>query len=234
MEALFDHPQVKANSVVLLHSLEFIGIFANAMVGAAVARRHRLDPLGFAVLAILTALGGGMIRDTLLQHGPPVALVHWAHVSTALAGAAVAYLVLVEEGRLWARFHPYVDGLAMGCFAAVGAHKAFLLDFGWLPAILLGAVSAVGGGVLRDVTVGRMPIIFGGNLYATCALLASTTMVMLDLSGYSRTGLVVGALVAAVLWPVAKKRRWALPTTPSWLTAAPTSAEPGRNIPGQR
>jgi len=152
------HPPVREDGC-----LEFIGMFANAMVGAAVARHYRLDPLGFAILAVLTALGGGMFRDTLLQKGPPVALVHWAHVTTALADAAVAYLVLVEERRLWLRVHPCVDGLAMGCFASVGAHKALLLDVGWLPAILLGAVSAVGGGVLRDVAVGRMPLIFGGN-----------------------------------------------------------------------
>ena len=229
MDSLFDHPQVMAESVLLLHSLEFVGVFAHAVVGAAVARRYGLDPLGFAVLAVLTALGGGMIRDTLIQHGPPVVLVHWAYITIALAGAAVAYLAIVEEGRLWVRLYPYVDGLAMGCFASVGAHKAFLLGFGWLPAVLLGALTAVGGGVLRDVAVGRMPLIFSGNLYATCALISSTTMVVMDLSGYSRTGLVVGSVVGALLWPVARRRQWRLPSSPGWLGApsvTPTDLPP--------
>jgi uncharacterized membrane protein YeiH len=85
-------------------------------------------------------------------------------------------------------------------------------------------VTAVGGGFLRDVAVGRMPMIFGGNLYATCALVASATMVVMDSSGYSRSGLVVGTLVGALLWPLADRRRWRLPASPGWLGAPPVAS----------
>ena len=80
--------------------LDLTGVLANAILGGVIARSARLDVVGFAVLAILSGLGGGVIRDTLLQHGTPVALTNYSYVLTALAGAAIAYLIKVE-GRAW-------------------------------------------------------------------------------------------------------------------------------------
>ena len=82
---------------------------------------------------------------------------------------------------------PYVDALALGCWAAVGAQKALLSGLSWLPSLLLGVVMAVGGGVIRDLAVGQRPSIFGGNtLYATCALLASGLAVAGSLTGHTQ------------------------------------------------
>lgn len=98
-------------------------------------------------------------------------------MTTALAGAGVAFAVQFE-GRAWDRLFPYVDAFALGCWAAVGAQKTLVLGLGWLPAALLGVVTAVGGGAVRDIALARVPVIFGGNtLYATCALIASGVMV---------------------------------------------------------
>ncbi len=149
------------------------------MLGGVVARTERLDLMGFATLAILSGLGGGMIRDTLLQHGPPVALTDPAYILTALAGAMIAFFLGVE-GRLWNGMFPFVDALALGCWAATGAQKTLLVGLAWLPALLLGTTTAVGGGAMRDIILRRIPTIFGGNtLYATSALLASGVMVAL-------------------------------------------------------
>lgn len=157
----------------LLRVLDLTGVFANALLGGAVARRHGFDPVGFAALAIVSGLGGGLIRDTLLQHGTPVSLTNYAYLTTALIGAAVAFAVRFE-GRLWDRLFPFVDALALGCWAAAGAQKTLSFGLGWLPAILLGTVTAVGGGAVRDIAVGSVPTIFGGNtLYATCAVITS-------------------------------------------------------------
>lgn len=210
MGFLLDHPSIFSDSAWLLHSLEYIGVFGNAFLGGGVARRYGLSPIGFAVLAILSALGGGIVRDTMLQQGAPIAFTHWSYLSVALVAAALAYLV-VEELRIWTYVAPYVDALALGCFASVGAHKTLLLGFDWLPAILLGAVTAVGGGVIRDIAVGRVPMIFGRNVYALCAVAASAVMVVLQLGGHSRTGLALGTLVGAVLCLLARKRNWQLP-----------------------
>ena len=157
--------------------LDLTGVLANAVLGGVIARSARLDVVGFATLAILSGLGGGIIRDTLLQHGTPIALTDYAYVLTALAGAAIAFLVKVE-GRVWDRAWPLVDALALGCWAAAGAQKTLAFGLGWLPAVLLGTITAVGGGFVRDIVLRRVPGILGGNtLYATCALAASAVMV---------------------------------------------------------
>jgi uncharacterized membrane protein YeiH len=200
----------------LVRVLDLTGVFANALLGGAVARSHRFDPVGFAALAIVSGLGGGLIRDTLLQHGTPVALTNYAYLTTALIGAAVAFAVRFE-GHLWERLFPLVDALALGCWAAVGAQKTLALGLGWLPAILLGTVTAVGGGAVRDIAVGRIPTIFGGNtLYATCAVIASATLVLIQLWGYPQAGLLVATVVGAVLCLLARWRGWILPEQVAW------------------
>ena len=200
----------------LFRGVDLTGVFANAVLGGVIARAERLDPVGFAILAILSGLGGGLIRDTLLQHGTPVALTDYAYVLTALGGAAVAFVVGVE-GRAWNRAFPVVDALALGCWAAAGAQKTLAVGLGWLPAVLLGTITAVGGGMVRDVVLRRIPAIFGGNtLYATCAVIASGVMVGLDDAGYVSLGLVLSTLTGAVLVMLARWRGWQLPEPYSW------------------
>ena len=196
--------------------IDLIGVFANAVLGGVVARAERLDPVGFGVLAILSGLGGGLIRDTLLQRGTPIALVDISYVLTALAGAALAF-VLHVEGRLWDRVFPFVDALAIGCWAAVGAQKTLALGLGWLPAVLLGTITAVGGGMVRDVVLRRIPAVFGGTtLYATSALMASGVMVLLYRLGHPTIGLVVTTLTGAGLTLLARWRGWQLPEAYVW------------------
>src|SRR3954453_6282727 len=89
----------------LFFALDLTGVFANALLGGVIARRERLDPIGFAALAVMSGLGGGLIRDTLLQHGTPVALTDPAYLLIAFAGAALTFLVRVE-GRTWERVWP--------------------------------------------------------------------------------------------------------------------------------
>jgi len=208
----------------LVRVLDLAGVVANALLGGALARRYKLDPVGFAALAILSGLGGGVIRDTLLQRGTPAALTDWAYLSTALIGAGFAFTVR-WEGVGWKRLLIFVDAFALGCWAAAGAQKTLLLGLGWLPAILLGTVTAVGGGAARDIALNRMPTIFGGNtLYATCALVASGVMVLLQLAGHPTVGTVAATVVGALLCLLARWRRWTLPHEASWhRRAAETS-----------
>lgn len=195
----------------LFRGIDLTGVFANALLGGVIARAERLDPVGFATLAILSGLGGGVLRDTLLQQGPPVALTDYAYILTALAGAAVAFIVHVE-GRLWERGFPVADALALGCWAAAGAEKTLSFGLGWLPAVLLGTITAVGGGLVRDVVLRRVPGIFGGNtLYATSALLASGVMVGLHGLGYPSVGLIAATVTGAGLCLLARWRGWKLP-----------------------
>lgn len=208
--------------------IDLTGVFANALLGGVLARRERLDPVGFGALAIMSGLGGGLLRDTLLQHGTPVALVDYAYILTALVGAAVAFLVRVEGG-LWDRGFPFVDALALGCWASAGAQKTLGVGLGWLPAVLLGAITAVGGGATRDIVLRRIPAIFGGNtLYATSAIVASGVMVVFFGLGRPSLGLVVSTLVGAGLTLLARWRGWQLPEAYVWQPRPVRSARERR------
>lgn len=198
---------------------DLTGVVVNAVLGGTLARKAKLDFVGFSVLAVLSGLGGGMIRDTLLQRGTPAALTDYAYLFCAFAGAAVAYLLNVE-GRLWNRVFPVLDALALGCWAAAGAQKTVEAGLGWLPALLLGTITAVGGGTVRDIVLRRTPGIFGGPLYATAALVASAVMVVLDSLGFVSAGLAAATLVGAGLTLLARWRNWQLPQPRGWKPAS--------------
>ncbi|WP_226346824.1 trimeric intracellular cation channel family protein [Agilicoccus flavus] len=200
----------------LMRVVDLVGVFANAVLGGVEARAARLDAVGFATLAILSGLGGGMIRDTLLQHGTPVALTDSAYVTTALVGAAVAYVIDVK-GRAWDAVFPFVDAFALGCWAAAGAQKTLGVGLGPLPAVLLGTITAVGGGFVRDMILLRVPAVLGGNtLFATCALAASGVTVVGYTVGYPNAGLVAALFVGAGLCLLARWRGWVLPPGTDW------------------
>jgi uncharacterized membrane protein YeiH len=200
--------------------VDLTGVLANAVLGGVIARSARLDPIGFGILAILSGLGGGLIRDTLLQNGPPVALTDSAYIITALVGAAIAFLARVE-GRVWDRLWPVVDAIALGAWAAAGAQKTLAVGLGWLPALLLGAITAVGGGFTRDVVLRRVPGVLGGNtLYATCALVASGVMVAFWNLDLVTAGTVLATLTGAALCLLARWQHWVLPQGDDWSALA--------------
>lgn len=216
-----------SNGVVtdLFRILDLSGVFGNAVLGGVIARHAKLDPVGFAVLAVLSGLGGGLIRDTLLQHGTPIALTDYAYLVTAFAGAGLAFLIHVE-GRFWNSVWPVIDALALGCWAATGAQKTLGVGLGWLAAVLLGTITAVGGGAVRDVVLRQVPAILGGNtLYATCALAASGALVLLQYNGYPTAGLVAALVVGAGLCLLARWRGWILPGADAW---SPSRVVPAR------
>lgn len=210
---------------MLLRVLDLAGVFANALLGGLIARREKLDPIGFATLAVLSGLGGGLIRDVLLQHGTPVALTDYAYLLTAFAGAAVSYAATVE-GPVWDRAWPVVDAIALGCWASAGAAKTLAVGLGWLPAVLLGVVTAVGGGAVRDIVLRRVPGILGGNtLYATAALAGAGTTVLIRQAGAPTASSLCGLAVGGGLCLLARWRGWILPSADAW---SPASVVPSR------
>ncbi len=199
----------------VFRGIDLVGVLLNGILGGTIARRRRFDLVGFAVLAIISALGGGMLRDTLLQAGPPVALTDPYYLGTALVGAVVAFL-LPLRGRWWNRAFVVADGVVLGCWAATGATKALAAGLGVLPAVLLGVTTAAGGGMIRDVVVGQVPAIFGGNtLYATSAVFASGAMIVLHELGHETVGMLAAIVVGAGVSILARRRRWVLPDAES-------------------
>ena len=196
----------------ILRFVDLAGVLANAILGGIAARSARLDIVGFVILAVMSGLGGGLIRDTLLQQGPPVALTDPAYLVLAITGAVIAFFVPFR-GKWSLRSLVLLDALAVGCWAAVGAQKTLDAGLGWLPAIVMGTITAVGGGAVRDVMLLRIPRIFGGNtLYATSALVSSAEMVILSKLGLPTLGSAVALGSGAVLSLLARRYGWTLPT----------------------
>lgn len=214
-----------------LRALDLVGVFLNGVLGGTIARQRRFDLVGFAILAIVSALGGGILRDTLLQQGPPVALTDPWYLTTALVGALVAFVVRLE-GRWWNRTYLVGDSLVLGCWAAVGAGRALQADLGVLPAVLLGVTTAVGGGMIRDVVVGQVPAVFGGNtLYATSAVFACLTLIPLHQAGFETAGVYAAIVVGAGLSLLARRRRWTLPDADAVRLRPPSLRQRRRREP---
>jgi uncharacterized membrane protein YeiH len=169
-------------------------------------------------VGLCSGLGGGIIRDVLLGYGPPAALTNPAYIPTALAGACVAFVVQIEH-RTWDRAFIGVDAVALSMWATAGALKALGDGLGWLPAVLLGTITAIGGAITRDLLLQRVPAVFAqGTLYATVAILvAAVAVIFARTHGLSSgTGTTVAIVVGVTLRLVAYWRGWQLPRGLDW------------------
>ena len=192
--------------------LDLSGVLLNGLLGGLIARRKNFDVVGFVVLAILTATGGGILRDVMIQDGPPFALTDPYYLYAACAGALVAWFFPMQ--RRWTRrFLVVADAIVLGVWAATGASKAISHGLGVMPALMLGCLTAVGGSMLRDVSVGETPAVFGGNrLYAIPALFAAATETLLVRVGMlDAYAMLLATLVGAALCLLAYWRSWKLP-----------------------
>ncbi|WP_144793788.1 trimeric intracellular cation channel family protein [Kocuria palustris] len=200
----------------MFRAVDLLGVFVNAVLGGAIARAMKLDLIGFLVLGVLSGLGGGMIRDVLLQIGQPVALTDPAYLTTAMIGTVLAFS-LSFEGRWTNRVLVVADSLSLGCWAATGTSKALGAGLGWVPSVMLGMITAVGGGAVRDVCIGRIPAIFGGStLYATGAFVGAIAMTVAWELGRPNWGMAIAILLAASLTVLARRRGWMLPGQGGW------------------
>lgn len=208
--------------------LDLLGVFANGLLGGAVARSQDLDLFGFGAMGLISGLGGGIIRDVLLQHGPPAALVHPAYIPTALAGAAVAFVTHIEH-KTWDRLFLLVDAAAISLWATAGALITLAAGLGWLPAVLLGTITAIGGGVAREVMLQRIPTVFtAGPLYATVAMfVAALQVVLVKVPGlHDPAGTIVAVAAGFALRLIAYRRGWRLPLGLEWTPKRIISRSP--------
>jgi uncharacterized membrane protein YeiH len=155
---------------MFLTFLDLLGTLAFAISGAFRAVKHELDWLGLAVLAIATGVGGGMIRDVLLGSTPPSALQNETYLLVCLTGGGIALLGKRRIAVHW-DIVMLADALGLGVFAAIGAANAEALRTGPLTLIFMAAITATGGGVIRDLLVNEVPVILKSDFYATAALI---------------------------------------------------------------
>lgn len=182
------------NVHMLFAALDIAGVFIFAISGAMAALERRLDLFGVVVVAFITACGGGIVRDLCIGAVPPASLGDWRYLLTAV----VAAVVTVWAGALIKRLaNPVLlfDAVGLGLFAVTGAHKALSYGHNSEVAILLGMITAIGGGVARDMLLNRVPIILQKEIYASAALVGATIEVVGERLGWSTTWLPWSALL---------------------------------------
>lgn len=196
----------------MLTVFDLIGTFVFACSGAFLARKTRLDLFGAFVLSLAAGTAGGIIRDVLVGFTPPVAVTEWRYpVTAAAATAAVAIGGDFLETRL-TRPITMLDALGLGLFATTGTWRALDASLPVVTALLVGVVTAVGGGVVRDVLVARVPVVLHREIYAVAALAASGLVIVADVMDVDRVAAGVTAVaVTACLRLVAAHKRWNVP-----------------------
>lgn len=200
----------------LYQSLDLIGVFLNGIIGGTIARQRNFDFVGFMFLALFSALGGGMVRDMLMQKGTVAAIANSHYLILAVAGAVVA-LLFHMRGKVWERFMVHGDAIILGVWAVTGAVKALSFDMPLISAVFLGLLTATGGGMIRDVASGQVPRIFGGGpLYAVPALLAASSMVLFHQAGYTAIGMIVSTALGAGLAIISYWKGWVLYRNTEW------------------
>jgi uncharacterized membrane protein YeiH len=196
----------------LLRAVDLAATFVFAFEGASVGTDAYLHVLGVLVVGFATALVGGIIRDTLLGDTPPAALQSIEYPIVAFLASGLAFIVDQYVRNIPTWLITGMDAAGLGLFCVVGAVKA--LDHGMSPliAVMLGTISAVGGGVTRDVLLNRVPVVLNGELYATAAVFGGTIAVLAVKVGLSRPwAMTLGFVGCFVLRVLSAWQNWSLP-----------------------
>ncbi|MBW8312298.1 MAG: trimeric intracellular cation channel family protein [Rhizobium sp.] len=196
---------------LILVTLDLVGTFVFALSGALVGVRHRLDLFGVLVLSFVAANGGGVMRDALIGATPPAALQDWRYVAISIAAGLFTFWRAGTIER-WRNPVQSIDAVGLGVFAVAGALKAQAFGLGPVGAMLLGMLTGIGGGMIRDVLVAQVPTVLKAELYAIAAL-AGAGVVVLGTALSLPVAWVVGAGFVACtgLRLFAIRRGWKLP-----------------------
>jgi uncharacterized membrane protein YeiH len=199
---------------LVLTALDLVGIFVFALSGGLVAVRKGLDIFGVLVLAGITGLGGGFLRDLLIGAVPPATLADWRYLTVPVAAGLVTFWFHPALGRM-ERLVTVFDAAGLGLFCVTGALKALAYGLGPVPAALMGMLTGIGGGVLRDVLAGRVPVVLRGELYATPALVGAVVAVLGVELGVEEAVVAAPAAAVCIGWRLlAVRRGWSAPRPP--------------------
>jgi uncharacterized membrane protein YeiH len=188
--------------------LDLAGAFVFAVSGALVAVRGRLDLFGTLVLAGATGLGGGLVRDVLLGDVPPPGLVEWKFLVVAALAGVATFLWHPVVAR-WENMILTLDAAGLALFCVTGAVKAADTGLDLVPAALLGMITAVGGGIARDVLANRVPMVLEGGWYATPALVGAAWAAFAQDESWSTYAVLLPGIFVCFVWRLlALQRGW--------------------------
>ncbi len=195
----------------LLYLLDLIGTAAFAASGAWAGVRRGMDLFGVLVLGMVTAIGGGTLRDLLLGDLPPFSFQNETYLWLPML---IALLVFVAH-RLFPKFETpllYFDAIGLGTFVVIGTSKALAFQTGPIGAVLLGVMTGTAGGVIRDVLSNEIPLIMRREIYASACILGGTLLVVMTrLEVNSNIALLVAASSVILLRLLAIHFNWSLP-----------------------
>ncbi|GAB2525096.1 trimeric intracellular cation channel family protein [Paramicrobacterium agarici] len=201
---------------LLLLILDLTGTFAFALNGALTAvRAARVDIVGVIALGMITAMGGGIIRDVMLNTSPAT-FQDWRYLATAVVGALIAFAFGHRLDRLTMPIE-VLDAVGLSFFAVTGAMKAVGFGLGPAQAIILGTITAVGGGTIRDALLGRIPSVLSDGLYAVPAFIGALLAVGASLLGlYGPVTAVIAAAVCFLIRVLGVHFGWNAPVPRAW------------------
>lgn len=203
--------QLLASTATLLLALDLIGTFVFALSGAASGVKSRLDAFGVGVLAFVAGNAGGVTRDLLIGAVPPAAIDDWRYVAVSLVAGAVTFIWYPNVKRLQ-RIVLLFDAAGLGLFAVAGTQKALSVGINPFVSALLGMLTGIGGGVVRDLLVNEIPVVLRTDLYALAALAGAAVVVAGHLAHLPPAGTTIaGAILCFGLRLVAIRRGWNLP-----------------------
>ena len=180
-----------------LAALDLTGTFVFALSGAAAAVKHRLDLFGVLVLSFAAGNAGGITRDVLIGAIPPAAISDWQYTAVSVLAGLTTFYCYPAFNRLRAPVLVF-DAVGLSLFAVDGTTKALAFHLGLVAAPLLGMLTGIGGGMLRDVLVANVPEVFRAEIYAIAALAGATIVVAGNLLGLPNVPVVLlGAVVCS-------------------------------------
>jgi uncharacterized membrane protein YeiH len=196
----------------LLLGIDLVGTALFAAEGATTGVHARLDLLGVLVVAFVTALGGGILRDLLLGSVPPNSVKDWRYAATALSAGIAVFVLrtpIAASGEGWVQV---LDAAGLSLFAVAGAAKAVEYGIHPLLATMLGGLTGVGGGTMRDVLINQVPTVLKADIYAAAALLgAAITIGVRRVGGKALLADVSGIVVCFTVRMLAVHFHWNLP-----------------------
>ena len=204
-----------ALSPALMAVLDGVGSFVFALSGGLLAVQKRFDLFGVLVLSFVVAVTGGITRDLLIGAVPPASVASWHNLAIAVCGGLLTfYLYPVVES--FNRPVLFFDAIGLAVFAVTGAQKAIQYGINPVMAAVLGMVSGIGGGMMRDILAGDVPTVLRADLYALAALVAAGIVALGQAVGTSSLyPMLLGAAACVFLRLMAIYRGWRLPVA-SW------------------
>lgn len=195
----------------MIEVFDLIGTFVFAISGALAGARHRLDLFGVLVLSFAAATFGGIIRDVVIGAIPPASIQDWRYVTVSILAGVVTFYWQPRVTR-WPRAMMIFDAAGLGLFAVAGAGKALAFHLGPVPAALLGMLTGIGGGVVRDVLVSEVPAVLRADIYAVAALAGASIVVIANMLQLPmQPAAVFGAALCFGIRMVAIRRGWRFP-----------------------